>query len=692
MTTYNTGNPLGSSAAKDLYDNAQNMDFAVNDITNAIWLDRFGRSRKTWRGIEQDAANAIAGFGYITLDSFEDGATITLPNQVLRWKSNGEYYRWDGLYPKVVPSSSTPDTTGGVSIGAWLSVGDATLRSNLRSTADGMGDALIGSKQPFSGSIARTLHDKNAEILSPGDFSSADNLIQAVVDSGLKSTIFNSTNTFTINVGSSGHVSTLTDALECAVRMRPLWKAGNSHCVIHLMAGFVLNEQLAYDGSYDFSWVKITSADAIVYASTGGFTESVTTYYEYKYLFYFKGQARSPVFAIQIEENRAGSDVCAFVVTEGAQINFAPHSGARKFYVGVHASYGAQVNGLHNGFSPSSEDIPDGYYLCDFSYSIKTALEAFVSVKVNLPLSLFEYNQDATANPALFAVYGCWLNLFASSASHSNYTGWVIRDGCWANLRYHKTINCAMYGLHCIHSVSIDARNHNTNETDPATSGKVTDSSAVLGFNGCNIAIRCESASIVESAGTDFRNCNTAINADGSANVSAKACDFSNCGLVVDASAGATISLPRFYGTSVGKLCILSEGCLLAIWNLNVTRNTTSTETRFIDTRYSSDVSIYNCIKLDSTIGLFATDNSRLSISGGTLKVPAVRSFEGAHVTLSTITFDITYVTSAVKQLIISAGGTISAVTCTNSDSTALTTSITKNTLSTSGAGYILCS
>lgn len=145
MTTYNTGNPLGSSAAKDLYDNAQNLDFAVNSITQTLWGDRFGRQRKTWYGIEKLAQEAISAFGYITLDSFEDGANITLPNQVLRWKSNGEYYRWDGDYPvggKVVPSASTPETTGGISIGAWLSVGDATLRTQLFSSA---GAGIVGS-------------------------------------------------------------------------------------------------------------------------------------------------------------------------------------------------------------------------------------------------------------------------------------------------------------------------------------------------------------------------------------------------------------------------------------------------------------------------------------------------------------------------------------------------------------------
>lgn len=136
MTTYNTGNPLGSAAAKDLFDNAQNLDFAVNSITQIIWMDRFGRGRKTWYGIEKEAEHAMLAFGYVTIDSFEEGATLTLPNQVLRFESNGEYYRWDGTFPKDVPVGSTPASTGGISIGAWLSVGDATLRSQI-SDVDG---------------------------------------------------------------------------------------------------------------------------------------------------------------------------------------------------------------------------------------------------------------------------------------------------------------------------------------------------------------------------------------------------------------------------------------------------------------------------------------------------------------------------------------------------------------------------
>ena len=40
----------------------------------------------------------------------------------------------------------------------------------LASTADGKGDALIGVKQPFTGSVGRTQHDVNAEVVSVQDF------------------------------------------------------------------------------------------------------------------------------------------------------------------------------------------------------------------------------------------------------------------------------------------------------------------------------------------------------------------------------------------------------------------------------------------------------------------------------------------------------------------------------------------
>lgn len=46
----------------------------------------------------------------------------------------------------------------------------SSVLSQLASTATGQGDALIGVKQPFTGAIPRTQHDKNSEIAMVSDF------------------------------------------------------------------------------------------------------------------------------------------------------------------------------------------------------------------------------------------------------------------------------------------------------------------------------------------------------------------------------------------------------------------------------------------------------------------------------------------------------------------------------------------
>ena len=60
MTTYNTGNPIGSVDPKDLYDNAQNLDTAVNTTSDHTWTDRLGNTRKTWLAVEESAPTATA--------------------------------------------------------------------------------------------------------------------------------------------------------------------------------------------------------------------------------------------------------------------------------------------------------------------------------------------------------------------------------------------------------------------------------------------------------------------------------------------------------------------------------------------------------------------------------------------------------------------------------------------------------
>ncbi|WP_236127687.1 hypothetical protein [Cedecea colo] len=132
MATTPTQLPVPSESPRDLKFNAGKIDEFVTS-ENHVYVDRFGDKHRTIDGINYDANQAILNYGYITKDSFEDGSTISIANECLRWESNGEYYRWDGdlSTPKVVPPGSTPDSTGGMGEGKWVGVGDAALRTEL---------------------------------------------------------------------------------------------------------------------------------------------------------------------------------------------------------------------------------------------------------------------------------------------------------------------------------------------------------------------------------------------------------------------------------------------------------------------------------------------------------------------------------------------------------------------------------
>ncbi|MDH7534677.1 hypothetical protein QAO67_10510, partial [Proteus mirabilis] len=133
MSTIPTQNPVPSEAPRDLKYNSGKVDEFVTSMKNK-YIDRFGQEHFTIEGLRWIAQQAISQFGYITLDSFQKGAEITLPNQVLRDEATGEYYRWDGALPKSIPVNSTPDNSGGVGFGKWLSIGDASVRSELNNT------------------------------------------------------------------------------------------------------------------------------------------------------------------------------------------------------------------------------------------------------------------------------------------------------------------------------------------------------------------------------------------------------------------------------------------------------------------------------------------------------------------------------------------------------------------------------
>ncbi|RLM25320.1 hypothetical protein BIY29_07350 [Brenneria alni] len=100
--------------------------------------------------------------------SFEEGGTLNYSYDMLFYESDGNYYRWNGDFNKIVPPGSTPASSGGVGAGAWISVTDVALRANL-----GLSDGaeLIGYHRPdvYDGTVGEYL-DKSITYVTPEMF------------------------------------------------------------------------------------------------------------------------------------------------------------------------------------------------------------------------------------------------------------------------------------------------------------------------------------------------------------------------------------------------------------------------------------------------------------------------------------------------------------------------------------------
>lgn len=97
----------------------------VQAIPTDLVIDHYNGTREALRRSYAEAGyNLVAG-------SFRAGGTVTTATDVLLYEATGVAYLWLGALPKVVPPYSSPTTTGGVDVGAWVGVGDASLRSVL---------------------------------------------------------------------------------------------------------------------------------------------------------------------------------------------------------------------------------------------------------------------------------------------------------------------------------------------------------------------------------------------------------------------------------------------------------------------------------------------------------------------------------------------------------------------------------
>lgn len=145
MTTYNTGNPIGSTAVKDLFDNAQNMDYAMN-VESPSWRDRFGKLRESFAGMEMAANSNILALGLIWVGDYVDG--VAGPQLTAR----NQYFVRGGARYRIAPGTTLPHTL----TGTWATdqpntvlIGDERLE--VRVTSFGaVGDGVVDDSAAFN--------------------------------------------------------------------------------------------------------------------------------------------------------------------------------------------------------------------------------------------------------------------------------------------------------------------------------------------------------------------------------------------------------------------------------------------------------------------------------------------------------------------------------------------------------------
>ncbi|HBW6065793.1 TPA: hypothetical protein ME973_003922 [Klebsiella pneumoniae] len=176
MPFYLTRDPVPSADMRNVFDNAQNLDLALNDLTSSLWTDRLGRSRMSWFGLESafsvklsdfesrftsqiveqeatfDASQAdkenrfqhfLVSSGYVFLGDYEDGPfQFSARNQYIRY--DNQYYRLNAATDVGFTTTGTDATSFVNDVTHFVLMDGDTLRQNLGSSEKGLGTYLIG--------------------------------------------------------------------------------------------------------------------------------------------------------------------------------------------------------------------------------------------------------------------------------------------------------------------------------------------------------------------------------------------------------------------------------------------------------------------------------------------------------------------------------------------------------------------
>lgn len=241
MTTYNTGNPIGSTDARDLYDNAQNLDNFSNGSA-ASYTDRLGVIRRSLAGIEATADGVLNGVGYQVPVTYASGISLTLTSQTVDY--NGVIY--------APLSSALPFTTS-----SWgadsvkfraVQVTDADL---ITYTPAGTGAVATTVQQQLRNIQGWTVNVKDAPFYAAGNGIDDDTAaIQAALNAAAGKRVYFPAGTyFTTGVTIPDNTTVCGDGREVSILKLALSSAANLVSHAGVSGSGVVIEKMQLNGN-----------------------------------------------------------------------------------------------------------------------------------------------------------------------------------------------------------------------------------------------------------------------------------------------------------------------------------------------------------------------------------------------------------------------------------------------------------
>ncbi len=164
MTTYNTGNPVGSTDARDLYDNSQTLDELVNG--SGTYSNRLGIQRRTLEKLEADfdaqLADAESDLNVYRADAAASAAQAQGYLNTIRATSYGAYVSDPSTDPLGNPPTVGDEyfnTTSNL-LKRWNGSIWQASDINTANLASPSGTSLVGHQPPFTDAVPTTLEDQ----------------------------------------------------------------------------------------------------------------------------------------------------------------------------------------------------------------------------------------------------------------------------------------------------------------------------------------------------------------------------------------------------------------------------------------------------------------------------------------------------------------------------------------------------